>query len=1370
MDTEEIDAITHLSKNSIWNKVDDKLLKPLMQRFMEERSSDVQVVYETKDNQYARAAHLIDFFEKIIAEELHHINYLKNRHEEFVKLYGKSASLLEQRQHILNYAKDLGATDAELKKDNAAFLRWFDADAMLDRYVNRTNLAERKIVLCLERLGPLLIYVFKVGGPQADYRKLWQKYSLEKTLKSLFDYDGDYRIIVMTFDYLTKIVSILPEAERTQVIESSILRYVYRCALDRNLNVWVQYQALCLLQLLSFDSFHIAVKQCLEQVGYKDDIFLRRKIVPLLLSNIARNPNLENLLQPIVNDPSPYVRQSLAQHLIQLSNESLLSILPKMTLQDPSTQVRAAALLSLTQLVNHSNLFFSILEIMKETLTKETDVFVSRVALKTVVDAYHVLAKSFPDLAETWISTLTPLVDYMHISANTLTVRRFASETTEQLWCATVPEAKEVYEHLKRLVSNLRQGQQIKLPKELIRRYEAALIGRVMAAMSQHDFGLTISRSNFVLTRGNVFKFKLWRFLYELRHPSPDKRQGFRHTIGRIIKGNIRAPSTILAEMSETKVPGEPLFISTEGGYRPYLPLMDDILSCLTDFRSDVSIYTSEGITTLCAPKNLMSRLKATWVLNVRFAYYAYLRNWDENSQSNPNSFIASLNKLGFTITFKPYDQKTVDPTVARFFPAFGIFSFGEQWNQLKTYFFSAYQNTLSDLTFFILIAIFFITLKHFFVNKKIRQSRKKLPVVIGGWGTRGKSGTERLKAAMFNALGYSLVCKTTGCEAMFLLAHPFGKTHELFLFRPYEKATIWEHAQLMQYASQFNAELFLWECMALRPNYVNLMQHQWVQDDVSTITNTNPDHEDIQGPAGINIPEVISEFIPKGQCLVTTEEEMLPILRQACNELQTELVEVNWLDSGLLTPDVLSRFPYAEHPSNIALVAKLGEKLGIDNDFALKEMADRVVPDLGVLKIFPAAEINKRQLTFVNGMSANERFATLSNWVSMHFDKQDIYQEPSIWISTVVNNRGDRIARSKVFASILVKDISADKHFLIGTNLQGLMGYIQEAWDQFAEHITLWPESSKTNNAEEVLIQFAKRYRISFSSEHVIKRLSAMLVGTGITDGVDDLVSLWNKSDELSKQLSETMASEIANAIMVFHQRNLETLSEYETFLNAVKKTEFKQREEMDQRFRKLLALWFKQKIYVIEDPEATGNQIINHIMSNTPPGIKNKVMGIQNIKGTGLDFVYQWQTWNSCYQICQKLFHKKSAIIEQGLRELGSFGNFNLLCIEYVTNIVSELKKLPLAQKGWCQVEIKKITTDLELARKKIQDDVTIVRHKGWLKQIHAGFKSILDINVAIRRRKKAEQIYKDILTERISIQRAINELKKLNKAQEK
>ena len=74
---------------------------------------------------------------------------------------------------------------------------------------------------------------------------------------------------------------------------------------------------------------------------------------------------------------------------------------------------------------------------------------------------------------------------------------------------------------------------------------------------------------------------------------------------------------------------------------------------------------------------------------------------------------------------------------------------------------------------------------------------------MIGGWGSRGKSGTERLKAAMIQGMGYSLFAKTTGCEAMMVAGIPGSTPEELFLYRPYDKASITEQRMVLKHAAQ---------------------------------------------------------------------------------------------------------------------------------------------------------------------------------------------------------------------------------------------------------------------------------------------------------------------------------------------------------------------------------------------------------------------------------------------------------------------------------------------------------------------------------------------------------------------------------------
>jgi poly-gamma-glutamate synthase PgsB/CapB len=603
----------------------------------------------------------------------------------------------------------------------------------------------------------------------------------------------------------------------------------------------------------------------------------------------------------------------------------------------------------------------------------------------------------------------------------------------------------------------------------------------------------------------------------------------------------------------------------------------------------------------------------------------------------------------------------------------------------------------------------------------------------------------------------------------MFLHAHPGGKLREMFLFRPYDKATIWEQVDVLRISRQLGTHVFLWECMGLTPSYVAIMQQQWVKDDLSTITNTYPDHEDLQGPAGINIPEVMTNFIPRDGTLITSEEQMEPVLREAAGQRNTAYHTINWLEAGLLTPDLLARFPYAEHPYNIALVLKLAEELGIDPDFAIKEMADRVVPDLGVLKAFPPVPVQGRILEFINGMSANERFGCLGNFERMNISQQDPYQQPAIWLSSVVNNRADRVARSRVFSSILVNDVSIDRHFLIGTNLDGLLNYIREDWASFAESLTLWPETGSEQPLE-ILEQAARRMRIPFREEHLAGRLDAMLRGLGVTAGPDVPDRLWASPERLVELLEQNEPGERALELQAHIGQLADSYREYREFATRLASAGSSVEPALNDAFRALLWNWFERKLVVIEDPHSSGDRIIENITQQTPPGLHNRIMGMQNIKGTGLDFVYRWQAWETCYQACQDLKSSDHAVAESGLRALSSFQEYGVLCDEYVRTTVEEVRHSRTAQSELFQGELNIILTNLESAMQRVTAGLRMSGGSGssLMHRLLMHVEAFLDAGDAIKRRKQANLIYRDLAAERISHDRAALELQALTRRQ--
>jgi poly-gamma-glutamate synthase PgsB/CapB len=710
-----------------------------------------------------------------------------------------------------------------------------------------------------------------------------------------------------------------------------------------------------------------------------------------------------------------------------------------------------------------------------------------------------------------------------------------------------------------------------------------------------------------------------------------------------------------------------------------------------------------------------------------------------------------------------------VESSVARFFPAMLPFSDSKLWTGFVDYFSSVYENTLRDLVVFLVAAAGFFFGRHIYFNQRLRWARRGIPLMLGGWGTRGKSGTERLKAAVINALGYGLVSKTTGCEAMFLYAPAHGDLREMFLFRPYDKATIWEQFNVTVLARKLGSDVMLWECMALNPAFVQLMQRHWMRDDIATLTNTYPDHEDIQGPAGRDIPQVMVNFIPKGGKLITSEEQMLPILREGAKALGTAITSVGWLEAGLLPDDILKRFPYEEHPYNIALVAAMAAELGLDRDFVLKEMADRVVPDLGVLKAYPVANLRRRRLEFVNGMSANERFGCLSNWKRMGFDIQDPEKEAGVWLTTVVNNRADRVARSRVFASVIVNDLSADRHFLIGSNLEGLQGFIGEAWAEYAATLTLWPESTgeDAQGPLDVLLRLARRMRIAHDGSQVEARLRAILAGLSVDLAAADLALLTNDPDRLE---SELKSADIPDAdAIVRHVRDWRAQCEaYQSFAARVAGAQTADRSSIDGELRGLLSGWFNAKIVVVHDFYATGNQIVDLICDETPPGFLNRIMGIQNIKGTGLDFVYRWQAWQTCHRLCTQLRGDDPSVSNKALEQLASFQEHGRLTEEFVRDTIATARSMAHAQTELFQAQLDVIQDNLERRIAELQSTATAARESGLMAKLLGKLEEFLDSGDAVRRRKKADVVYREMVGRCISADRAIIELQDLTKRQ--
>ena len=1288
--------------------------------------------FKTTATQQNNPPLIIEFFTSFIQKKYKIIDHSNKLFEKFDLQYAKAENQKDKNSILLYFTKNLGQTNARKRiAEKRALKRYLSKDAVTERLQKQVAHLKKQISAAFRCLPAVL----KNSGQGSSSEPLSTDFL--SFIFFSFQNENISRIRVDILTCLSKIIKDIPERQNSEILTDENISKILKALTDTKFETWEKCEILNILALIQHNSFPKQIGTMLH-AEKNSDIFLRRHALSLLLSNISLFTNVEKLLEGILSDPSAFVRQKLAESLHLLENKTLIDkFYSHFLLKETDIAVRCSALKTTPLLLASEHSIEQIILPYKELLKSDSNPKLIEFALLTIPDCFEAI-KDSPKNRETWLKEFFPAIEHLHCNAETITIRRKAAEARELLWCNSHQQAKELLNLIKNKTNSLKPGKSVKLSKKEIENFDDITIGRVLGVISQHDCAIELHKTHFTtkLIKNHKLGFRWWRFLHEFRNPSPDKRQTFSHTRGKHFRGQIRSSSSIMAELSETKVPGEPLFISTEGSSRPYLPMLDEFISA-SETPETIRVFSPEGISTITPPKKFLKRFITDFKMAFKFKKYASLRNWQEDSQCPPSEYIAAIKKLGFGITITPYPKDKfsspkIDPKVKRFFsinfliPLYlsGLF------NDLKVYFLSLYQNTIPQLSLFVvaLLALFFG--RHLTLNALIRKSRSAIPLVIGGWGTRGKSGTERIKAALFASLGCSVISKTTGCEAMFLYTPPFDRTREMFLFRPYDKATIWEQYNIFRLADKLDADVFLWECMALSPSYVRILQKHWMKDDFSTITNTYPDHEDIQGPAGWNIAETMTNFVPTKGNLVTAEEQLFPYLEVDAKHKNTKFSRVNWMDAILIPSDILERFPYEEHPHNIALVLKVVEQLGISREYALKEMADNVVPDIGVLKKYPVAKVKSRELEFLSGMSANERFGCMQNWTRMGLDQISPEEKPDVWITTVVNNRADRIARSRAFAKILVEDISVDKHFLIGNNLKGMLGYIKEAWDANLADFTLWDKNHDKKHALEQFDTKADFLRIP--------KIGYRLQASGNGDKETD------KYYETYQTLSEEYKA--------FKEKIAKCNSNYKTLDNACKE---------------LLWKWFEQKLVVIENYSATGNEIVEIIAQTTPPGIHNKIMALQNIKGTGLDFFYRWQAWENCFNICEKIKDASPEQLEPALRELSKIKNFEILSIDTISETLTEVEKLKNIS-GTIKSLLKELKEKLD-ASSSTETTASEKTDKSsdnnlFLKLLE----NFIDPGDSIRRRKRTNRIYKDLAKGRISYNQAIVELQTITKKQ--
>ena len=1172
-----------------------------------------------------------------------------------------------------------------------------------------------------------------------------------------------------------------------------------------------------LLEVVPAEGEQAMQQRLVERSGPRDDFLVRAACVRAAAERLPRD-RAKALLHGSRGDPSEHVRMTLARVLgrMDTAGPDLLTMGAGGEHADPSFRVRATVCEALAGIVTRalevdgdSPLAHSALEGLLKAVSAEDHPVAQRVAAEESARCVGRLVDGNA-WARGWAAALVGGMVAMTRRVDppvAFQVSRVVTELRPLLDPRLAAVQRAMVERLDGLGSGKRRV--VRLPGEVA---DTQQMGELLASFAADGFGFSATRrSRSLLVRhGDRRERSLARMLHEVRHRSPYKRQAGAHTTLPRGRGHLRVPPAGMAAINPTGVPGEPVVSSTLGTWGPHLPTVTDCLDAARDGRT-LQLFHSFG-TTVLTPPSWLRRFRATWAVRWNIGRLEALRqrSLDAHDADARSAFVTEIRRLGFGIEHHPGvvscdDQRfELDhPVVGQFFGRgsaallAGVPSLSGLADQAWRYVYSSSGNSLLQLAAFILGLGAVVMGDAVVQATRIRRWRRSIPLVIGGSGTRGKSGSERLKAALLHASGCEVLCKTTGNEAMVIHSAPGVPPQEMMLYRPYDKATIWEQRDVLQLGARLGVQALLWECMALNPRYIEILALEWMRDDLTTVTNCYPDHEDVQGPAGRDVADSLGRFVPRRGVLVTSEREMLPVLRQRAQQRDTRFLTVEDRESDLISQDLLDRFPYREHPRNIALVARLAEELGVDRETAIVQMADHLVPDIGALRIFPRAVFRGRRITYINGHSANERTGFINNWTRAGLADFDPGQRRGEWVAGVINNRADRVARSRVFAGIVAGDVSAHVLCLIGTNLGGFVGYLRRALQQYVEPFDLGVESGVARDRFGRLM--ARLHLPAWSPQEVNEEVASWLQGCGLTrqeasalivrsgfaeaaggavnglpfgggrlrpalDAVGRDAALRSAIGQLCDGIPDgNHGSDLGR----FIRRQVAITAAVAAAARAVEASAGSPRlsHDIGQLFVELTM----ERTRRLKDASATGDQVLDFVCSQIPPGVHAHVMGMQNIKGTGLDFVYRWLSLEQVTDSLRRLGEADSDAAVALLRGLRGHPDFGVLDARLAHSEVPRIVSERFA--GHDDVQTEAAATVEHLAGVVVARERSLAAGRRRLSPLRLTVRLVenaLDYLHSIHRRRAAGRVFDDLVHQRISHARAAAMLRGLNAVQ--
>jgi hypothetical protein len=387
-------------------------------------------------------------------------------------------------------------------------------------------------------------------------------------------------------------------------------------------------------------------------------------------------------------------------------------------------------------------------------------------------------------------------------------------------------------------------------------------------------------------------------------------------------------------------------------------------------------------------------------------------------------------------------------------------------------------------------------------------------------------------------------------------------------------------------------------------------------------------------------------------------------------------------------------------------------------------------------------------------------------------------------WTVTVVNNRYDRVARSKVFAEILVRDASAERHVLIGTNLVGLRRYIEQALERLLDELQLFHARDNEPAVAARCERMRHRLRIGPASAQALLGELAAWTGTqteNLRAAAEAALGDASRRADAGQSFETITAAVVASplGIAVAQLPDVEIGAERARFLarSAARRALFAslerdahaaiddltQRARVNARQRDLYRVLFREMVVPLPNAGASGDEAIDFVASTTPPGTSATWMGTQNIKGTGLDFVYRFLRYDEVTRLVERLAHADVSTAHSVAEELAARADWGMLDIRLASEALQRACQR-FADEPELVDHLSTVVAQLGAQAERSADSR---RARSVVKRVLG---QALDAFDAVRRRWRADALLDALVHQEISHERAALEARRLVEREKK